>query len=175
MQSFGVRQETEKPSEQADRRPSELLEKVRARLLAERANASAGEGDQPQSAAAATHEGPVPPATAGTAVKAETPSQVVSVMQAALCALDEEQLLQILEKIPAHQLACALQRILKPSDNTPKTDSQAQQKVEERRGAVRTRTLRVAKIVYNQDTSVTNCEIRDISDTGCRVSVTSTI
>lgn len=41
--------------------------------------------------------------------------------------------------------------------------------------AVRTKNLRVAKIIYNQDSSVTNCEIRDISDTGCRVTVASTV
>ena len=175
MQPFGVREETAKPSEQTDKRPSENLEKVRSQLLAERQSALAGERDQPQSAVATTHHGPSPPATAGPAVNAEKPGQVVSVMQATLRSLDEEQLLQILEKIPAHQLACALQRILKPAEIAPKPDLSAEQKARERRGAVRSRTLRIAKIVYNQGTSLTNCEIRDISDTGCRVSVASTI
>ena len=133
----------------------------------------------------------------------------------ALSGLGEEQLQWLLGQLPAHQLACALARILGPSvtaarqqqtqsvlqaaaplqqqaqpasQAAARTQQQAQsvpqaaapqQPVQsepqsaDQRQAERTGTLRGGKIVYNNKMCVSDCQVRDISDTGCRVTVES--
>jgi hypothetical protein len=44
----------------------------------------------------------------------------------------------------------------------------------DQRHAPRNRTLRAGKIVYNNHSNVASCTIRDMSETGCRISVPST-
>ena len=99
----------------------------------------------------------------------------VEELQAALCALTADTQLQVLQKLPALQLARALERILKPgtAKETPMPDLPADIP-EERRAFLRSKTLRAAQIIYNNKMSVTSCRIYDIASAGCQITVEST-
>lgn len=98
----------------------------------------------------------------------------VAALQSALGALNSEQQVQVLARLPAHQLARALEKILKPGSADVADADLPEGVADERRSDKRTKTLRAAKIIYNNKMSVTYCQIRDISGTGCKISVEST-
>ncbi len=109
-------------------------------------------------------------------------------LQTAVLSLNQADLCHLLTQLPAHQLAAALEKMLRPiapaqqpSVPVQPTDAAgqpsqayAQPQPNEKRTADRKRTLRAAKIVYNNNMSVASCELRDISETGCRIAIEST-
>lgn len=101
------------------------------------------------------------------------PSIDLSALHEALAKLSEEQILQLVGKLPANQLARALDQKLNPAGVAPLPQARVPQEPGENRGAQRSKTLRAGKIIYNGKMSVNDCEIRNLSTTGCRVTVES--
>lgn len=150
MQNFSAKQQ--------EKQPSELLETLRAHLRDEQRPTPVAE-----------------PACAPEPVAAAAQPQIdLSMLQAALGGLDDEQLLSVLGQVPAHHLARALDRILTPQGAAPVQQAPSTQVPADNRNAERSRTLRAGKIIYNGKMSVNDCQIRDMSDTGCLVTLAST-
>ncbi|WP_337660174.1 PilZ domain-containing protein [Anderseniella sp. Alg231-50] len=90
----------------------------------------------------------------------------LAILQTALATLDDERLLMVLVQLPAYQLVRALECLLKPvgaASCVPQSEST------DNRAADRAKVFRAAKIIYNNKMSVSECSIRDLSDSGCRV------
>ena len=105
------------------------------------------------------------------------PSQIdLTSLQTALATLDDDRLLMVLVQLPTYQLARALEYLLKPvgvSSSVPQ--AQPASDPADNREADRTRMLRRGKIIYNNKMSVSDCNIRDLSSSGCRVSLESLV
>jgi len=105
------------------------------------------------------------------------PSQTdLATLQGALAALDDDHLLMVLVQLPAYQLARALECLLKPleaASGVPQT--QPASDPADNREADRTRMLRAGKIIYNNKMSVSDCSIRDLSSSGCRLGLESLV
>lgn len=99
----------------------------------------------------------------------------VEQLQTALKLMTVEQLHQTLCTIQPAQLANALQALLATTATACTSPGATAGDVDlaDQRNAERRKMLRAAKIIYNNAMCVINCEIRDISDTGCRVKVAS--
>ncbi len=154
---------------------SKLPDHVRARILGEQGVAqstdAAGTVAQAMHPTAASAEKPIPDRTQ----TKSPPTADLSVLHAALGLLSEEHMQLVLTGLPAHQLASALEQVLRPDAIEPAEPSSTGTEADgaRERGAERTKTLRAAKIIYNDNMSVTDCEIRNMSDTGCCISVES--
>jgi hypothetical protein len=99
-------------------------------------------------------------------------SHDLTAVQSRLRALGPDDLQQVLGALPVHELARALERALAPAASAP-TEAPAEPASAERRRSVRMKAFRVGKIIYNNHMSVSNCEVRDLSKTGCRLTVES--
>lgn len=100
----------------------------------------------------------------------------IAILQAALAMLDDESLLMVLAQLPAYQLARALECLLKPvGDASRVPQAQSASDPANNREADRTKMLRAGKIIYNNKMSVSDCSIRDLSNTGCRVGLESLV
>lgn len=95
--------------------------------------------------------------------RAETSSVQMKALAIQLAALPAKDLMSLLRTLPPEYLKEALEQSA--------TDVDAFNK----RRHVRRRVLRRAKLVYNNGTCTLDCEIRDISDGGCRVRLGSPI
>jgi hypothetical protein len=104
-------------------------------------------------------------------------SHDLAALQSQLRALGSDDLQRALGAIPVHELARALERALAPADSATPVDDPvevaAEQASEERRKSRRMKQLRAGKIIYNNHMSVSNCEVRDLSSIGCRLTVES--
>lgn len=106
-----------------------------------------------------------------------SPQIDLTTLQANLVALDDDRLLMVLVQLPAYQLVRALECLLKPleaASAAPQTQPAAADPADGR-VADRTRMLRAGKIIYNNKMSVSDCSIRDLSSTGCRVGLESLV
>ena len=90
----------------------------------------------------------------------------LAILQTAIATLDDERLLMVLVQLPAYQLVRALECLLKP---VGAASCVPQAEPADNRRADRAKVFRAAKIIYNNKMSVSECSIRDLSDTGCRV------
>lgn len=102
----------------------------------------------------------------------------LTTLQTALASLDDDRLLMVLVQLPTYQLARALECLLKPVGDAscvPQAQSvgvspvQSESASADNRGADRAKVLRAGKIIYNNKMSVSDCSIRDLSSSGCRV------
>lgn len=93
-------------------------------------------------------------------------------LQSRLGALGPDDLQQALGALPVHELARALERALAPAASAA-IEAPAEPASAERRQSVRMKAFRGGKIIYNNHMSVGNCEVRDLSKTGCRLTVES--
>lgn len=82
----------------------------------------------------------------------------------------EEEALRQLTSLPVD----ALVRVLRSVHEDLLMQALASQGNSGKRSRARQRTLRSGKIVYNNQTCVMDCQIRDMSEGGCRVRVAST-
>lgn len=87
-----------------------------------------------------------------------------------LDALDGDQLVEVLSKLPPEQLTRAFQHVLSSLSNPHAGDQR-----DDARRAQRQRTLRAGRIAFNSGMSTANCQIRDVSDQGCRVKLETTL
>jgi hypothetical protein len=96
-------------------------------------------------------------------------------LAAGLRSLGDDELIGVLRAVPPKLLLEALKTWLPESGHeAPSLDLDgAGDDDPEARGAQRSRTLRTGKIIYNNQMCVIDCRIKDISETGCRVSVAS--
>ncbi len=100
-------------------------------------------------------------------------------LQAALGRFDEMQLNAALSEVSDYRLASVLAKRLYPGDAATQqlreavTTQPAEKK--DKRESERVSTLRGARVIYNNKMSVSDCSIRDISKTGCRLAMASTI
>ncbi len=99
-------------------------------------------------------------------------------LQTTLATLSDDRLLMVLMQLPAYQLARALECLLKPESDTPcvpqvQSAADLEQVSEsdpaDNRRADRSRVFRAGKIIYNNNLCVSDCHIRDLSSSGCRV------
>lgn len=105
---------------------------------------------------------------------APTPQSQFALLQTAIGKFTDDQLLAALSQVPDFRLACVLARRLNPSAaaiDQPKQEVAAQT---DQRSGDRAKVLRSGKIIYNNKMSVSDCKIRDISQTGCRIAMEST-
>lgn len=111
------------------------------------------------------------PLDASQPAASDVPSQIdLTTLQTALTTLDDDRLLMVLVHLPAYQLARALECLLKPvgaASCVPQAQSESAPA--DNRGADRARVLRAGKIIYHNKMSVSDCSIRDLSSSGCRV------
>lgn len=82
----------------------------------------------------------------------------------------EEDALRTLTSLPVD----ALVRVLRSVHEDLLKQALAPEAGSEKRGHTRHRTLRSGKIIYNNQACVVDCQIRDMSESGCRVRVAST-
>ena len=158
--------------------PTEPLEPVRAQF-------GKAQGTTPVIDIAHT-QGPVEAITAASQVlnasqpaASAEPSQLdLTTLQTALARLDDDRLLMVLVQLPTYQLARALECLLKlvgDASCVPQAQSdgvspvQSESTSADNRGADRAKVLRAGKIIYNNKMSVSDCSIRDLSSSGCRV------
>lgn len=129
-------------------------------------------------------DGHVQQTNAGTASQ-QAPSQF-AMLQAALGKFSDEQLFAALAQVTDFRLVSVLARRLGPAVSSPaqvqqevvaeqeKETEQAVDAQADHRSADRAKVLRSGKIIYNNKMSVSDCSLRDISETGCRISMEST-
>ncbi|MGI9462568.1 MAG: PilZ domain-containing protein, partial [Aestuariivirgaceae bacterium] len=91
----------------------------------------------------------------------------------ALNQLQNRDLQQVLATVPVHQLARALEQLLRPGDSVPVQHGAIDTDPDNQREAERSKTLRTGKIIYNNKMSVTDCKVLDLSNSGCRVALES--
>jgi len=110
------------------------------------------------------------------AVSAVPSQSDLATLQAALAALEDDRLLMVLVQLPAYQLARALECLLKPLEAASAVPhAQPASDPADNREADRTRMLRAGKIIYNNKMSVSDCSIRDLSSSGCRLGLESLV
>jgi hypothetical protein len=115
----------------------------------------------------------LPPQPAVSAMPSQTD---LATLQGALAALDDDHLLMVLVQLPAYQLARALECLLKPLEAASVVpQAQPASDPADNREADRTRMLRAGKIIYNNKMSVSDCSIRDLSSSGCRLGLESLV
>ena len=116
--------------------------------------------------------------TTNSAERGVQSAEKLSTLLAALIMLDETDLQRILIGVPAYQLARALEFQLRKGKTAAVTPAppiqQAEPDSDERRKEGRSKTLRNAKIIFNNKMSVVNCIVRDITSNGCQIRVEST-
>ena len=97
-----------------------------------------------------------------TANRQISPSEIVAL---------EEDALRTLTSLPVD----ALVRVLRSVHEDLLKQALASEAGSEKRDQTRQRTLRSGKIIYNNQSCVVDCQIRDMSESGCRVRVASTV
>jgi PilZ domain len=90
---------------------------------------------------------------------------------ARLTVLQADQLVNILRGLDRKILAQALDQ---PQQVAEENSAAPEAPGSDSRRASRNRTLRAGKIIYNNKMCVTDCQIRDVSETGCRIRAAST-
>jgi len=91
-----------------------------------------------------------------------------------LQALDDVGLQTVLAGIPLQRLASALKANLQAA-GVGTADDDGAADAAERRHDPRVKNLRRGKVIYNNEMSVVDCDIRDMSEGGCRVHVETTL
>ena len=107
-------------------------------------------------------------------VRPESPCDLDE-LQKRIRALNLDQLVHVLKRVPADRLANVLQQLSGVAMAGLQPNDQVLDEVVDHREAQRMKTLRGGKIIYNNKMSVNDCQIRDISDEGCRIIVESTM
>ena len=99
-------------------------------------------------------------------------------LQNVISKFSDAQLAAALVHVADHRIAALLARRLSQSAPTPgqpeQTATQPEPQRQEHRSGDRAKVLRSGKIIYNNKMSVADCKIRDVSETGCRISAEST-
>ena len=107
-------------------------------------------------------------------VRPESPCDLDE-LQTRIGALDPDQLARVLRQVPADRLANVLQRLSGAAMAGSQQPGQSLEIAGDNREAQRKKTLRGGKIIYNNKMSVNDCQIRDMSDDGCRIIVESSV
>lgn len=108
------------------------------------------------------------------AMRPESPCDLVE-LQKQIGALNPDQLVHVLKQVPADKLASAFQQLAGIVTSGSQQPGQSLDITGDQRQAQRKKTLRGGKIIYNNKMSVNDCQIRDMSDEGCRISMQSTV
>jgi hypothetical protein len=116
--------------------------------------------------------------------EAEPAEQRVSRLGAELSQLAASELLRVLVRLPPHALARALELVLReprpaanqspPAAAPAPVPAPAERSRADRRKEGRAKTLRGAKIVFNNKMCVVDCVVRDMSSKGCLIRTEST-
>ena len=168
---------------------SKLPQHVRTRILTEQAQKDNTKSEAKSEAKSGAKSGPAQnqgaepgntqPATAKAGVEKQATQAKLALkdLAAVLSRLDDQRAMFVLKQLPAHQLARALEQILSADGNcrSEATQTAPQSDMGDKRSATRTKTMRIGKIIYNNLMSVTNCSIADLSDTGCRITIVTTV
>ncbi|NNE23322.1 MAG: PilZ domain-containing protein [Rhizobiales bacterium] len=115
----------------------------------------------------------MPDATVGSKPPPQAQSQF-AMLQTALGKFSDEQLFAALSQVTDLRLVGVIARRLDPATASSGRVDQTTDAQADHRSANRAKTLRSGKIIYNNKMSVSDCSIRDISETGCRISMEST-
>ncbi len=95
---------------------------------------------------------------------------VLDTISQELDALNDDQLAEVLSRLPPEQLTRAFQHVLSSLSAPYEGD-----KRDDARRSQRQRTLRSGRIAFNNGNSTANCQIRDVSDQGCRVALETSL